>query len=105
MTLPKEADDCLLTPLRDYREPNLALLDVKNRIRNVTLPKNNLILLTFDIVFPSPTMARNTLGSKDTLPFLLETSSLFLFTGAPARSKSRPIYVRYRTFGMFTIRC
>ena len=37
VTWPKEADDCLLAPPRNDGELDLSLLDVKNRVRNVTL--------------------------------------------------------------------
>ena len=37
MTSPKEADDRLFAPLRNYGEFDLALLDVINRVASVTL--------------------------------------------------------------------
>jgi len=44
--------DCFLAPLRNDGEFDLARLDVENRVRNVTLGKNNLILLIFLYCFP-----------------------------------------------------
>jgi hypothetical protein len=37
--------DCFLAPLGNDRKLDLAALDVKDRVRNVTLVKNNLVLL------------------------------------------------------------
>jgi hypothetical protein len=39
--------DRFLAPLRNNRELNLAALDVKDRVRNVTLAENKLALLVF----------------------------------------------------------
>src|ERR1700680_465391 len=41
---PQDADDCLLAPLRNDTELDLALLDVKDRVRDATLRKNNFVL-------------------------------------------------------------
>jgi hypothetical protein len=43
----QDSYDRLLAPLRNHRELDLAALDVKNRVRNVTLAENNLVLLIF----------------------------------------------------------
>jgi len=85
MTLPKDTDDCLLAPLRNDGELDLALLNVKNCVGKVTLPKNNLILLTFRYCFAVVHHGKKRFGIKGNSAFL-PRSSLFLFTGAPARN-------------------
>ena len=44
--------DCFLAPLGNDGELDLALLDVKNRVRLATLRKNNLVLLILGYGFP-----------------------------------------------------
>jgi hypothetical protein len=41
VTRSQNSNDCFLAPLRNDGELNLAPLDVKNRVCNVTLRKNN----------------------------------------------------------------
>jgi hypothetical protein len=77
VTYPEEADDCLFTSIRNDGELNLSFLDIENRIRNVTLREDNLILLTFEYCFPPPTLARKFLGSNEALPLVLKTVLLF----------------------------
>jgi hypothetical protein len=47
----QDSDDCFLAPLRNDGELDPALLYAKNCVRNVTLRKNNLILLIFRYCF------------------------------------------------------
>ena len=47
VTRSQNSNDCFLAPLGNDGELDLALLKVKNRIRNLALRKNNLILLIF----------------------------------------------------------
>ena len=44
--------DCFLAPLGNDGELDLALLDVKNRVRLATLRKNNLVLVILGYGFP-----------------------------------------------------
>ena len=44
---------------------DLALLNVEDRVRRKSSGENDLILPYDEIVFPSPTLARNFLGSKN----------------------------------------
>jgi len=78
VTRPEEADDCLLAALRNNRDFDLTLLDVKNRVRNVTLGKKNIfgskaLLLLFFTGRP-PLPARNhasqTNGSNTKIKYL-----------------------------------
>jgi hypothetical protein len=39
----QDSYDCFLAPLGNDRELDLAALDVKDRVRNVTLAENNLV--------------------------------------------------------------
>ena len=47
----QDSYDRFLAPLRNDRELDLAALDVKDRVRNVTLAENNLALLIFRYCF------------------------------------------------------
>jgi hypothetical protein len=60
----QNSNDCFLAPLGNDGELDLTLLDVKNRVRNVTLRKNNLILLIFRYCFSIANLARNIFGSN-----------------------------------------
>jgi hypothetical protein len=51
-------------------ELDLALLYVKDRVRDLSLRENNLILPVITD-FPCPTLARNILGSEFVLPLLM----------------------------------
>jgi hypothetical protein len=51
VTRSQNSNDCFLAPLGNDSKLDLALLDVKNRVRNGTLRKNNLILLIFRYCF------------------------------------------------------
>ena len=44
--------DCFLAPLGNDGELDLALLDVKNRVRLAALRKNNLVLVILGYRFP-----------------------------------------------------
>ena len=83
VTRPEEADDCLLAALRNNRELDLTLLDVKNRVRNVTLGKNNLILLTFRYCFSIANLSEKYFWIESALITLLHRE-----TSVP-RTKSR----------------
>ena len=52
--------DCFLAPLGNDGELDLALLDVKNRVRLAALRKNNLVLVILGYRFPT----RNVFGSN-----------------------------------------
>ncbi len=60
------AEDCndgFLAVLGNDGELHLALLDIKNGVRDVALRKDNLALLIIVVTaWPSPTLARNALG-------------------------------------------
>jgi hypothetical protein len=58
----QNSNDCFLAPLGNDRELDLAPLDVKNRVRNVTLRKNNLILLIFRYCFSIANLGEKYLG-------------------------------------------
>jgi hypothetical protein len=78
VTRSQDCDDCFLPLLRNDGEFYLALLDVKNRICNLFLREDNLILWYLVTVVPPPTLARNILGSNETLPVFFTTTPLFL---------------------------
>ena len=42
-----------------------AFLNIENRVRDVSLGEDDLVLAIFQYRFPSPTLARNTLGSNE----------------------------------------
>src|ERR1700720_3450198 len=67
----QNSNDCFLAPLGNDRELDLAPLDVKNRVRNVTLRKNNLILLIFRYCFSFANLGKKYLGIECRLPTLL----------------------------------
>jgi hypothetical protein len=64
LTWSQDCNHRLLALLGNDSELDLALLDVKNRVRDLPLWENNLILVEFGYRFPSPTLARNVLGSN-----------------------------------------
>src|ERR1700747_2762911 len=72
----QNSNDCLLAPLGNDRELDLAPLDVKNRVRNVTLRKNNLILLIFRYSFSIANLGEKYFGIECGLPALFHSHHL-----------------------------
>src|ERR1700745_3728704 len=66
----QNSNDCFLAPFGNDGELDLALLDVKNRVRNGTLRKNNLILLVFRYCFSIANLGEKYLGIECGLPAL-----------------------------------
>jgi hypothetical protein len=66
LTWSQNCNHRFLALLGNDGELDLAFLNVKNRVRDLSLRKNNLA-----IVFPSPTVARNNLGSNEALLLFL----------------------------------
>jgi hypothetical protein len=60
----KDRNDRFFALLGDNGDFDLALLDVENSIRRLSLREDNLILLVFEMVLPPSALARNALGSK-----------------------------------------
>src|SRR6201981_2476791 len=69
----QNSNDCFLAPLGNDGELDLAPLDVKNRVRNVTLRKNNLILLIFRYCFSIANLGVKYFGIECGLPALFHT--------------------------------
>jgi hypothetical protein len=87
VTRSKDCNDRFLALLGNDRELDLALLDVKTASAICPCEKN---LLYLDIVFPSPTLARNSLGSNEALTLFLTNAPFFFFTGtAPDEDRAR----------------
>jgi hypothetical protein len=68
----QNSNDCFLAPLGNDGELDLALLDVKNRVRNVALRKNNLILLIFRYCFSIANLGEKYFGIECRLPAPLQ---------------------------------
>src|SRR5258706_8567527 len=66
---------------QDCNHRFLALLG-NDGVRDLSLRENNLILPIFGYRFPSPTLARNSLGSNEALTFFLTKAPLFLLARA-----------------------
>jgi hypothetical protein len=64
VTCPEEADDCLFASIRNDGELNLSFSDIENRIRNVTLQEDNLVLLTFQYCFSPAHLGEEVLRVK-----------------------------------------
>ena len=64
LTKSEDCNDRFLALLGNDRELDVAFLDVKDRVRILSLRENNLILPEFGYRFPPPTLARNILGSN-----------------------------------------
>src|ERR1700730_972680 len=62
----KNCDDGFLALLRNDGDLHLAFLDVEDRIRRVSLGKNDLVLVV-RINAPAPTLARKDFGSNNAL--------------------------------------
>src|SRR5216684_7831902 len=60
----QDRDDCLLALLGNDRELDLAFLDVKNRVRDLSLRKNNLILPIFGYRFSLAHLGEKYFGIK-----------------------------------------
>src|SRR6476646_5936969 len=69
--------DCFLAPLGNDSELDLALLDVKNRVRLATLRKNNLVLLILGYGFPIAHFGEKCFWLECGLPTLLHEEVLF----------------------------
>src|SRR5271163_275506 len=67
--------DCFLAPLGNDGELDLALLDVKNRVRLATLRKNNLVFLILGYGFPIAHFGEKCFRLECGLPTLLHESS------------------------------
>src|ERR1700731_3874899 len=64
MTWSQDCDDCFLALLGNDRELDPALLDVKNRVRDLSLRKNNLILPIFGYRFSFAHLGEKYFGIK-----------------------------------------
>src|ERR1700745_908038 len=64
----QNSNDCFLAPLGNDGELDLALLDVKNRVGNLTLRKNNLILPIFRYCFSIANLGEKYFGIECDLP-------------------------------------
>src|ERR1700741_1587911 len=64
------SNDCFLAALGNDGELNLALLDVKNCVRNLTLRKNNLILVIFRYCFSLANLGEKYFGMESIIPAL-----------------------------------
>src|SRR6202045_2703735 len=67
--------DCFLAPLGNDGELDLALLDVKNRVRLAALRKNNLVLVILGYSFPIAHLGEKCLRLECGLPTLLHKES------------------------------
>src|SRR6266446_5513666 len=83
MTWSQDCNHRFLALLGNDRELDLALLDVKNRVRELSLRENNLILPVFGDGFP-PTH----LGEKC---FGIERQLLYAFHSRPSLSRRIPL--------------
>src|SRR5712692_8849986 len=80
MTGSQDCDDRFLALLGNDRELDLALLDVKNRVRDLSLRKNNMILSVFEYRFSLAHLGKKNFWIKrgfSSLPH--KRRSLFLF--------------------------
>ena len=94
--------DCFLAPLGNDGELDLALLDVKSRVRLAALRKNNLVLVILGYCSPIPTLARNVFGSNAAfLLFFTKKSS----SPDEARIKSGTVQQRFYRYNTEAIRC
>ena len=58
-------DDGFFALLRDHRQLHLACLDIEHSLRGIPLRKDRVFLRGFRLVFPLPTLVRNSWGLKD----------------------------------------
>src|SRR3984893_18234264 len=79
MTGSQDCNDRFLALLGNDREFDLALLDVKNRVRYLSLGKNNLILSVLGNRFSFAHLGEKRLGVKRGFNSLPHKGSLFLF--------------------------
>src|ERR1700740_1831787 len=66
----QNSNDCFLAPLGNDGELDLALLNVKSRVRNGSLRKYNLILLIFRYCFSIANLGEKYFGIECGLPAL-----------------------------------
>src|SRR6202165_3009380 len=83
MTWSQDCDDCFLALLGNDSELDPALLDVKNRVRDLSLRKNNLILPIFGYRFSLAHLGEKCLGIKRGLNSLPHKGSLYSFSQGP----------------------
>jgi len=57
-------DNCFLALFRDNENLDPSLLNIENCIGDVSLGKNDLVFLNFNMTLPSPTLARKLFGSN-----------------------------------------
>src|SRR3984893_8916521 len=74
----QDCDDCFLALLGNDRELDLALLDVENRVRDLSLRKDNLILPIFGYRFSLAHIGEKCSGIKRGFSSLPHKASLFL---------------------------
>src|ERR1700720_4223788 len=79
MTGSQDCNDCFLALLGNDSELDLALLDVKNRVRDLSLRKNNFILSIFGYRFSFAHLGEKYFGIKRGFNSLPHKGSLFLF--------------------------
>src|SRR5436190_19009251 len=78
VTWSQDGNHRFLALLGNDRELDLALLDVKNRVRDLSLRKNNLILSIFGYRFSFAHLGEKYLGIKRGFNSLPQKGSLFL---------------------------
>ena len=71
----QDSYDRFLAPLRNHREFDLAALDVKDRVSNVTLAENNLALLIFRYCFSIAYFSEKSFWIECRFPILLHNES------------------------------
>ena len=76
----QDCDDCFLALLGNDSEPDLALLDVENRVRDLSLRENNLILPIFRYRFSLAHAGEKQFGIKRGFSSLPNRGSLFSFS-------------------------
>src|SRR6266480_5001614 len=82
VTGPQHCNDRFLALLGNDGELDLALLDVKNRVRDLSLRKNNLILPIFGYRFSLAHLGEKFFGIERGLNSLPHKGSLFLLARA-----------------------
>src|ERR1700693_492815 len=80
--------NCFLAPLGNHGELDLALLNVKNRVRLATLRKNNLVLVILGYSFPIAQLGEKCLRLECGLPTLLHKKS-----SSPDGARIKPGFV------------
>src|ERR1700736_4998322 len=88
----QDRNDCLLALLGNDGELDLPLLNVKNRIRDLSLRKDSLILPILGYCFPLAHLGEKYFGIKRGFNSLPHKASLFFFTRAalsPDKGRAR----------------